>query len=195
MEPTVLIIDNFDSFTYNLVQLVREKGCCKPDIIKNDELDIEQVERYDGIIFSPGSGIPQEVPLMSQIVLQYQESKSILGICLGHQAIAETYHAKLFNMKKVVHGIRQKVQVIDKEDYLFHNIPKQFTAGLYHSWAVDKEDFPETLKITAISTNNTIMALSHRVFDVKGIQFHPESYMTEYGAQMIKNWLEYLRKG
>lgn len=190
MHPLVLILDNYDSFTYNLVQLVEENGAI-PVVIKNDRINLELVAAYDKILFSPGAGIPTEFPIMKQIVEQYRNSKSILGICLGHQAIAEAYGGKLFNMPEVLHGKKHKIIITDRNDYLFDGLPESFEVGLYHSWAVDRQFLPEIIKVTAISSNGTIMALSHVTDDVKGIQFHPESYMTEYGKRIIKNWLSF----
>ena len=188
MHPLILILDNYDSFTFNLVQLVEENDAI-PVVIKNDHISLEAVASYDKILFSPGAGIPSEIPIMKQIVEQYRHSKSILGICLGHQAIAEAYGGKLFNMPEVLHGKKHKITITDHNDYLFKGLPETFDVGLYHSWAVDRQNLPESIKITAISSNGTIMALSHTTDDVKGIQFHPESYMTKYGKKIINNWL------
>jgi anthranilate synthase component II len=190
MQPLVLIVDNYDSFTYNLVQLVEENGGL-PVVIKNDHITLDAVAAYDKILFSPGAGIPSEFPIMKQIVDQYRHSKSILGICLGHQAIAEAYGGKLFNMPEVLHGKMHKITITDPLDYLFRDLPQSFKVGLYHSWAVDKQNLPAPLKITAISLKGTIMAISHKTDDVKGIQFHPESYMTEYGKMIMMNWLKF----
>jgi anthranilate synthase component 2 len=190
MQPLVLILDNYDSFTYNLVQLVEENNAV-PVVIKNDHIALEAVAAYDKILFSPGAGIPSEFPIMKQIVEKYRHSKSILGICLGHQAIAEAYGGKLFNMPEVLHGKKHRITLTDPDDYLFRDLPTAFNVGLYHSWAVNRDHFPDCLKITAISTNGTIMALAHKTDDVKGIQFHPESYMTDFGKIMMRNWLNY----
>jgi anthranilate synthase component II len=188
MRLRVLILDNYDSFTYNLVQLVEESNAI-PVVIKNDQLSLDEVGGYDKILFSPGAGIPSEIPIMKRILEHYGRTKSILGICLGHQAIAEAYGAKLFNMPEVLHGKKFRIEITDRNDYLFKNLPESFEVGLYHSWAVDKHYLPKTIKITATSSNGIIMALSHLTDDVKGIQFHPESYMTEYGKGIINNWL------
>ena len=188
MQARILILDNYDSFTYNLVQLIEESNA-SPIVIKNDQITIEAVADYDKILFSPGAGIPSEIPIMKQIVDGYGQSKSILGICLGHQAIAEAYGGKLFNMPEVLHGKKHRIRISSPSDILFKGIPETFEVGLYHSWAVDKQFLPETIKITALSSTGIIMALSHVVNDVKGIQFHPESYMTEYGKAIIENWI------
>jgi anthranilate synthase component 2 len=188
MRPRILILDNYDSFTYNLLQLVEESGG-EAVVIKNDQLDIDAVADYDKVLFSPGAGIPSDVPVMKEIVLRYGHSKSILGICLGHQAIAEAYGGHLYNMPVVMHGKKQLIHLQDQTDYLFNGLPERFEVGLYHSWAVDVEGLPKLLKITAMSENGVPMALSHITDDVKGIQFHPESYMTGYGKKIIGNWI------
>ena len=190
MRPRILILDNYDSFTYNLLQLVEENGG-KAIVIKNDQIILESVTEYDKILFSPGAGIPSEIPVMKQIVEQYRHSKSILGICLGHQAIAEAYGGKLYNMPEVLHGKKHIITIKDREDYLFKCLPESFEVGLYHSWAVEGQTISDVLKITAIGSNGIIMALSHTTDDVNGIQFHPESYMTMYGKKLIRNWVNY----
>ena len=190
MRPRILILDNYDSFTYNLLQLVEENGGIAV-VVKNDQIILDSVADYDKILFSPGAGIPSDFPIMKQIVEQYRQLKSILGICLGHQAIAEAYGGRLYNMSEVLHGKKHQITVKDQTDYLFRGLPETFEVGLYHSWAVDPQHMPETVKITAVSANGIIMALSHYTDDVKGIQFHPESYMTGYGYQIIRNWIQY----
>jgi anthranilate synthase component II len=191
MAKKLLIIDNYDSFTYNLVQIIEEYGNCGFEVIKNDFVSIEDIHNYSKILFSPGPGIPSESPIMSNIIDKFYKTKSILGVCLGHQAIAEYFGGTIYNMKKVYHGIIQKIKIIDKEDYLFENLPSEIFAGLYHSWAVSKDDLPNCLTVSATSSDDVIMAISHNHFDVKGIQFHPESIMTQYGRQIIFNWLEH----
>jgi anthranilate synthase component 2 len=188
MRPRILILDNYDSFTYNLLQLVEENGG-EAVVIKNDQIMLESIAQYDKILFSPGAGIPSDFPIMTQIVQRYRHTKSILGICLGHQAIAAAYGAKLYNMPEVFHGKKHIITIEDKRDYLFNGLPESFEVGLYHSWAVDRQSLPVVLKITALNSNGIIMALSHTTDDVKGIQFHPESYMTGYGKKIIGNWL------
>ena len=192
MDVKVLIIDNFDSFTYNLVQLVKESKLCTFDVVQTDQLSIEIPSEYDGIIISPGPGVPSDTPVLDRIIRYYEKEKSILGICLGHQAITESYGGQLNNMQNVFHGVKHKIFVTDKSDYLFKNVPEIFFVGLYHSWESESHSFPDTLKITAISDNQIIMALSHKKYDIKGVQFHPESYMTEFGRLIITNWLENL---
>ena len=189
MRPRLLILDNYDSFTYNLVQIVESQRNWAFDVLKNDQFLLADVEKYQKILFSPGPGLPSESSMMEKIILAFGETKSILGICLGMQAIVETFGGRLFNLPEVYHGIKQQVTVLDRSEDIFEGIPTAFEAGLYHSWAVDKELIPQCLKITAISRDNIVMAVSHKHFDIKGVQFHPESYMTPYGAKMLINWL------
>ncbi len=184
-----LIVDNHDSFTYNLVQLLEQTGCAEVTTVKNNREDIDTSD-FDKIIFSPGPGIPsEEAGMMRYIMSKYATAKSILGICLGHQAIAEFYGTKLINLDNVFHGIKAKINIIEHTDYLFNRLPEIMSGGLYHSWGVSTEGLPDCLKITAISDEGIIMGISHKTLDVKGLQFHPESIMTEHGAAIIKNWL------
>jgi anthranilate synthase/aminodeoxychorismate synthase-like glutamine amidotransferase len=186
----VLITDNNDSFTYNLAQLVEQAGCSYPEIIKADQLNLEDVKRFDKILISPGPGLPQDFPNILRLLELYSFSKSILGVCLGHQAIAEFFGAKLFNLNSVYHGVTKKVNILNPDDYLFKNVPVNFDGGLYHSWAVSNDLFPKDLEITSIAEDDIIMSISHRNLDVKGIQFHPESIMTKFGQLIIQNWLD-----
>ena len=187
----ILIIDNYDSFVYNLVHYVRNLTDAQVDVYRNDKIGLEAVKEYDKIILSPGPGIPKEAGIMEDLIKKYSPSKSILGVCLGHQAIGEVFNAGLVNIKKVYHAVSSKVRVIDKEDYLFEEIPDEFEGGRYHSWMVDKNNFPESLKITALDDEDEIMALSHKDYDVKGVQFHPESILTQPGKKIISNWLQH----
>ncbi len=184
----ILVLDNYDSFTYNLVHLIRENGYAV-DIFRNDKISLEEAGRYDKILLSPGPGIPDEAGIMKQVVNEYGPSKSILGICLGHQGIAEVYGASLFNIPKVLHGVTSITEIKDQDEYLFKNVPAKFQATHYHSWAVVPESIPSVLKVTAVNDEGMIMGLSHQRYDVKGLQFHPESIMTPEGPEMIKNWL------
>ncbi len=187
----VLIVDNHDSFTFNLAQLIEQSGFCEISVIKNDRNDYD-ASAFDKIIFSPGPGVPsEEAGLMKDLLEKYSGSKSILGICLGHQAIAEYFGAKLINMNQVFHGIKKKINITDKNENLFAGLSEKISGGLYHSWGVSTENFPECLKITAVSEDGIIMAFAHKNKDVKGLQFHPESIMTEYGHTIIRNWLKH----
>jgi anthranilate synthase component II len=185
----ILVLDNYDSFTYNLVHIIRELGFAM-DIFRNDKIAVEDVKKYDKILLSPGPGIPDEAGIMKQVIKTYGASKSILGVCLGHQGIGEVYGAKLFNIPKVLHGVTSEVEVRDSSDYLFKNVSPRFQATHYHSWAVVPESFTADIKITATNHEGLVMALTHTKFDVKGVQFHPESIMTPEGPKMIENWLK-----
>lgn len=184
----ILVVDNYDSFTYNLVHLLNELGH-EPTVIRNDKFALEDVDQYDKILLSPGPGIPSEAGLLLEVIKKYAPTKSIMGVCLGQQAIAEVFGGKLYNLDKPVHGTATDVNVISDKDIVFAGLPKQFKIGRYHSWAVENENLPEELEVTAVDENGVIMALRHKKFDVRGVQFHPESVLTEYGREMIANWL------
>lgn len=184
----ILVLDNYDSFTYNLVHIIRALGF-PMDIYRNDKISIEDVKKYDKILLSPGPGIPDEAGIMKEVIKTYGPSKSILGVCLGHQGIGEVFGAKLFNIPKVLHGVTSETEVKDEGEYLFKNIPKTFQATHYHSWAIVPETINGDLKVTAVNNEGLVMAVSHRKFDVRGVQFHPESIMTPEGPKMIENWL------
>lgn len=185
----ILVLDNYDSFTYNLVHLVKSLGYEEVDIVRNDKIALEEVAVYDKIILSPGPGVPSEAGIMLDLIKMYAPTKSILGICLGEQAIGEAFGATLENLSNVYHGVESTIKVIDN-DVLFRGIENYFAAGRYHSWIVSSENFPEELKITAVDTKSHIMAIAHRKYDVRGVQFHPESVLTPKGENMIRNWLE-----
>lgn len=185
----ILILDNYDSFTFNLVHYVEEFGVHQVDVFRNDQILVEDVFKYDGIVLSPGPGIPCEAGNLLPIIEEYSQTKRILGVCLGQQAIAEVFGGSLLNLSTVYHGIATKMEVAEPVHYLFNNIPKQFEAGRYHSWVVNPETLPMCLQITATDENNQIMALCHNELDVCGVQFHPESILTPNGKQMIFNWL------
>lgn len=184
----ILVLDNYDSFTYNLVHIIRELGYAM-DIYRNDQISVEAVDQYDKILLSPGPGIPDEAGIMKPVIQQYAASKSILGVCLGHQGIAECFGAKLFNLPHVLHGVTSTLQVIDAGEKLFTGLPQQFTVTHYHSWVVEPTTLPEEIKVTSTNAQGLVLSLAHRQFDVRGVQFHPESIMTEHGKQIIKNWL------
>lgn len=185
----LLILDNYDSFTYNLVQLIEQQGQWEFDVRKNDEIRIEEIEQYKKILLSPGPGVPKEAGIMMDLIRKYAHTKSILGVCLGHHAIAEVFGGSLYNFKQPVHGIKRRTSILEK-DILFKNIPDSIEVGLYHSWAVNQENFPEDLVITAMSEKNVIMAMKHKTLDIRSVQFHPESIMTLEGKEMLWNWLD-----
>lgn len=189
----ILIFDNYDSFTYNLVHIVEKIIHEKVDVFRNDKISLEKVNEYDKIILSPGPGLPNESGLLLPLIKKYASMKSILGVCLGQQAIAESFGGKLTNLKEVYHGVATKIIVNEKrtlsENDVFKSIPNEFDAGRYHSWIVDKENFPSDLEITAEDENGYIMALRHKTFDVQGVQFHPESVLTPLGEKIMGNWL------
>ncbi|MFD2597402.1 anthranilate synthase component II [Sphingobacterium corticis] len=184
----ILVIDNYDSFTYNLVHLLQELGR-EYEVVRNDKFTLDDVEQYDNLLLSPGPGIPSEAGLLMDVIRRYGASKRILGICLGQQAIAEVYGGTLFNMKKPLHGVATGIEVVDSEERLFQNFPADSQIGRYHSWAVSPENLPDCLKVTAVDKDGIIMALSHKEYDVRGMQFHPESILTDNGRQLIANWL------
>ncbi len=184
----IIILDNYDSFTYNLVHIIRELGY-EIDIFRNDKITVEEVSAYDKIILSPGPGIPDEAGILKSVVKELGSSKSILGVCLGHQGIAEVYGASLFNIPNVLHGVTSSMEVINHHEKLFKGLPSNFTVTHYHSWAIKPETVPDELQVTARNNEGLIMAIAHKKFDVRGVQFHPESIMTEHGKAIIKNWI------
>jgi anthranilate synthase component II len=186
----ILVLDNYDSFTYNLVHIIRALGH-PMDIFRNDKIRLDKVKQYDKILLSPGPGIPDEAGIMKEVIQAYGSTKSILGVCLGHQGIGEVYGAKLFNIPKVLHGVTSTAEVTDTDEYLFKGVSKTFQATHYHSWAVVPETITGDLKITAVNAEGLVMGLRHQRYDVKGVQFHPESIMTPEGPKMIENWLKH----
>lgn len=184
----ILVIDNYDSFTYNLVHSVK-KFANDITVVRNDGISLEEVDQYDKILLSPGPGVPDEANLLKPIIEKYAAIKSIFGVCLGQQAIGEVFGGTLLNTQEVFHGVKSDITVI-KNDILFNNLPKELEVGRYHSWVVSTENFPEDLEITAVGPKGEIMALRHKIYDVRGVQFHPESILTPLGDEMIKNWLE-----
>lgn len=185
----ILVIDNYDSFTYNLVHLLQELGA-EYEVVRNDKFELDYVDQFDKILLSPGPGIPEEAGLLMDVIRTYAASKSILGICLGQQAIAEVFGGSLFNMPKPLHGVATDIIITDDDEKLFQDFPRDSKIGRYHSWAVDKETLPEVLKITALDPDGVVMALSHRDYDVRSMQFHPESVLTDNGKKLIENWLK-----
>jgi anthranilate synthase component 2 len=186
----ILVFDNYDSFTYNLVHIIRHLGYGNDmDIVRNDKITLKEVDRYDKILLSPGPGLPVDAGIMESLIKTYSMNKSILGICLGHQGIAEVFGARLYNMPVVLHGVTKTARLISSNEPLFLNIPGEVKVCRYHSWAVDKDSVPDELEITALDEDEVIMGIKHKKFDVRGLQFHPEAYLTEHGIEMISNWL------
>ncbi len=200
---SILVLDNYDSFVYNLVEYLRDLGE-SPQVFRNDKIDLAQVAQFDKILLSPGPSLPQEAGIMPQLLKNYYKEKNILGVCLGHQAIGECFGGKLHNLPDVLHGIQSEITFLEEsfienlsnflninDVNLFKNIPKKIKVAHYHSWVIDEKDFPKNeLKILAKDSNNHIMAIQHHTYKVFGVQFHPESVLTEYGKEMLKNWVE-----
>lgn len=184
----ILVFDNYDSFTYNLVHAVKKLGYADVEVHRNNQIALEDIERFDKIILSPGPGVPSESGILLDVIRRYASTKSILGVCLGEQAIAEAFGGTLINLTEVHHGVSSMVDVLE-EDVLFNGLPKKLEVGRYHSWAVEKTTLPECLMITAEDEEGMIMGLSHKMYDVRGVQFHPESVLTPHGERMLKNWL------
>ena len=184
----IVIIDNYDSFTYNLSHQLKALGA-QVDVVRNDAFQMSRLEPYDKIVLSPGPGIPEEAGL-NDVIRRYAGRKPILGVCLGHQAIAEVFGGRLENLRTVYHGVQTPTHIIN-HDYLFEHLPETFEAGRYHSWVVSRSGLPDSLEVTAISDDGHIMALRHRTYDVRGIQFHPESFLTPEGARILQNWLNH----
>ncbi|TDS13946.1 anthranilate synthase component II [Sphingobacterium paludis] len=185
----ILVIDNYDSFTYNLVHLLQELQQSYT-VLRNDKFTLDEVASYDKILLSPGPGIPEEAGLLLDVIRTYGASKSILGICLGQQAIAEVYGGVLYNMPKPLHGVATGIVITDDSEKLFQDFPKDSLIGRYHSWAVERDSLPACLKVTALDNDGVIMALAHTEYDVRGMQFHPESILTTNGKKLIANWLK-----
>lgn len=185
----ILVFDNYDSFTYNLVHLVEKILHQKVEVFRNDQIALEKVKDYDKIILSPGPGIPEEAGLLLPLIKEYAATKSILGVCLGHQAIGEAFGGKLTNLSTVYHGVATNINILNAKAPLFAGLPAEIEVGRYHSWVISEEGFPKDLEITARDANNYIMALQHKKYDVQGVQFHPESVLTPVGEKILRNWL------
>lgn len=190
----ILVFDNYDSFTYNLVHLVEKITKVKVEVHRNDQISLGKVKDFDKIILSPGPGIPEEAGLLLPLIKEYAATKSILGVCLGHQAIGQAFGGILVNLSTVYHGVATKIEVggtkYEVRSRLFEGLPDEIEVGRYHSWVVSKEGFPNELEITAEDENGMIMALQHKTYDVQGVQFHPESVLTPMGEEILKNWLK-----
>ncbi|MDA9335001.1 aminodeoxychorismate/anthranilate synthase component II [Flavobacteriaceae bacterium] len=183
----ILVIDNYDSFTFNLVHYLEELEC-EVTVLRNDKFDLEDIQYFDKIVLSPGPGIPEEAGLLKAVIKRYASSKSILGVCLGQQAIAEVFGGQLINLEDVYHGVNTDITIIVDDENLFDQMEKTIQVGRYHSWVVDP-NLPETLEATSVDENGQIMSLRHKLFDVKGVQFHPESVLTPNGKQLLQNWI------
>jgi anthranilate synthase component II len=189
----ILIVDNYDSFTYNLVQYVQRTGNHQIDVFLNDEIQLDNVDNYDGIIISPGPGLPSEIRLLEPLIIRYKSTKRIFGVCLGHQAIAEIFGAKLQNLKNVYHGVATQIIFSNPKHYLFEGLSDFIVGGRYHSWIVDNKSLPDCMKVEAVDNDGQIMALSHNEFDICSVQFHPESVLTPLGINIISNWMNRFR--
>jgi anthranilate synthase component 2 len=186
----ILVFDNYDSFTYNLVHLVEKIIHQRVDVYRNDQISMEKIGEYDKIILSPGPGLPCEAGLLLPLIREYAPTKSILGVCLGHQAIGEAFGGKLVNLSVVYHGVATPIRITHRNNALFEEIPDAFEAGRYHSWIISDDGFPSVLEVTARDENGYIMALQHKTLDIQGVQFHPESVLTPQGEKIMKNWLK-----
>lgn len=185
----ILVLDNYDSFTYNLVQYVQELIGHKVDVFRNDAIALDDVEGYDKIILSPGPGLPKDAGIMPELIKRYAPTKEILGVCLGHQAIGEAFGGSLHNIEKVYHGVATPIEVVDGQSLIFRGIPIRPEVGRYHSWIVEKKNLPDELQTTAVDVQGTIMAMRHKTYKVYGVQFHPESVLTPMGKAMLRNFL------
>ncbi len=185
----ILILDNYDSFTYNLVHYVEANSGYEVDVFRNDEITLKAVDSYTTIILSPGPGLPKDAGILKELIKMYAPTKKILGVCLGMQAIGEVFGGTLVNLNNVFHGVSTPLNVLDEDDLLFKNLPNTFDIGRYHSWVIDNKGFPEELKITSVEENKQIMSLKHFDYKVYGVQFHPESILTEHGKEIITNFL------
>ncbi|WP_103327202.1 anthranilate synthase component II [Bacteroidetes bacterium endosymbiont of Geopemphigus sp.] len=185
----ILVLDNYDSFTYNLVHLLKELTKNPVEVFRNDRISLKEVDAYDKIVLSPGPGVPEEANILKPLIERYAPSKSLFGVCLGQQAIAEVFGGELLNTQKVYHGVSSKIKIIDTKEKIFRDLPESIEVGRYHSWVVSKESFPKELIITAKGPEGEIMALRHKSYDVTGVQFHPESILTPQGKKIMHNWL------
>lgn len=183
----IVVIDNYDSFTYNLVHYLEDLGATVT-VFRNDEFELKELDAFDKIVLSPGPGIPNEAGLLKEAIQTYAKTKSILGICLGLQAIGEVFGGTLINLEKVYHGVASKITIIEN-DTIFTNLPNEIEVGRYHSWVISNDNFPQNLIITSVDENKQIMSVKHSVYDVRGVQFHPESILTPDGKKILENWL------
>jgi len=186
----ILLLDNFDSFTFNLVHYLEQVSDATIEVFRNNEITLEEAGTYDKIMLSPGAGLPKDAGIMPELILRYYKTIPIFGVCLGQQAIAEAFGGSLINLPKVFHGVSTPIEII-AHDYLFNKISNKFNVGRYHSWVVNKTDLPSELEITAVDKSGNIMALKHKTYDIRGVQFHPESILSEFGLEIIRNWVNH----
>lgn len=186
----ILVIDNYDSFVYNIVHYVKEITNEQVDVVRNDKITLDEVGKYDKILLSPGPGVPSDAGIMPEIIKTYAETKSIFGVCLGHQAIVEAFGGEIYNLDTVYHGVETKMTVTDSDEILFNGIPEHFMAGRYHSWNAKKDNLPDCFSVTCVDDTGLVMGVRHKQLDVRGIQFHPESVLTPQGKKMIENWVK-----
>lgn len=187
----ILMLDNYDSFTYNLVQYLEEIIDGKIDVFRNDQITLKEVGTYDTIILSPGPGVPKDAGILMEVIKEYASTKNIFGVCLGMQAIGESFGGELANLEKVYHGVQTLIIKTEDEEPIFKDVPTAFEAGRYHSWVVKKENLPDSLEVTAIDKKGIVMAMSHKEYNVRGVQFHPESIMTPDGKTMLRNFINH----
>lgn len=185
----ILLLDNYDSFTYNLAHYL-ESFDVQVEVVRNDEIEVDEIKYFDKIVLSPGPGIPSKVGILKELIKEYAGKKSILGICLGQQAIAEVFGGSLIRLDRVVHGVATQIKITVQDEILFKDLPQKLEVGRYHSWVVNPEIFPDSLEVTSIDTHGNIMSLRHRTYDIRAVQFHPESIMTPLGKKMLKNWVD-----
>jgi anthranilate synthase component 2 len=185
----ILVLDNYDSFTFNLVHILKELSEGPVEVYRNDEISLDEIGRFDKIVISPGPGVPDQAGITKSLIGHYGPIKSILGVCLGCQAIAEVFGGSLINLDTVYHGVATNIKIIDRNERIFAGIPEIFTAGRYHSWVVNRENLPSDLTITAQDDEGMVMGISHTTFDIRGVQFHPDSVLTRDGKQILQNWL------
>ncbi len=191
MNRKILVLDNYDSFTYNLVHVLEELTTNTIDVFCNDKISLDDVDQYDKIVLSPGPGIPDEAGILKPLIARYGATKSILGVCLGCQAIAEVYGGSLINLDKPYHGISTKVKITDTNDISFKGLPEEIEVGRYHSWVVNAEQIPAGLKVSSVDAEGNVMAIYHETHDVRGVQFHPESVLTPRGKEIVANFLNH----
>lgn len=190
----LLLLDNYDSFTFNLLHYLEQHDGVEVDVCRNNKINLDEIEKYDAIVLSPGPGLPKEAGIMLQLIEKYAATKFIFGVCLGMQAIVEAFGGTLKNLESVQHGISRKTVVTDNNNLLYKNMPRTILCGRYHSWVADEKTLPSCLKITSIDEANNIMSVQHHTYNVSGVQYHPESILTENGLQIITNWIDFILK-